>query len=103
MCSALNQANALYEFMTQYISFSSKQAYLKYKDMDIGTNEKNQSNVFGPMYFRNNLQGYLIGFCFVELLGLFVSCNCLAESLIHPSYPHSISENDGKLEGVWSK
>ncbi|CAH9086248.1 unnamed protein product [Cuscuta europaea] len=52
----LNQAKALYEFMTQYVSSGPRQAYLNYRDLDIGTNEKNQSSVFGPMYFHNNFQ-----------------------------------------------
>ncbi|CAH9076350.1 unnamed protein product [Cuscuta epithymum] len=52
----LKQAKDLYEFMTPYVSSMPRRAYLNYRDLDIGTNEEHKSDVFGPMYFRDNFK-----------------------------------------------
>ncbi|CAH9107274.1 unnamed protein product [Cuscuta europaea] len=51
----LKQAKDLYQFMTPYVA-NPRRAYLNYRDLDIGTNQKQQSDVFGSMYFRDNFK-----------------------------------------------
>ncbi|ESQ39505.1 hypothetical protein EUTSA_v10000846mg [Eutrema salsugineum] len=50
----------LYKFMTPYVSSNPRQAYVNYRDLDLGKNKKNASSnlknarVWGRQYFKNN-------------------------------------------------
>ncbi|CAI9091748.1 OLC1v1026854C1 [Oldenlandia corymbosa var. corymbosa] len=55
----LAQAKELYSFMTPYVSSNPRQAFLNYRDLDIGstTNGKdnyNEGRVYGLKYFKGN-------------------------------------------------
>nr|GMD52567.1 reticuline oxidase-like protein [Ipomoea batatas] len=55
----LTQARDLHTFMTPFVSSNPRQAYLNYRDVDIGTTDNGpkryeQAKVFGAMYFKNN-------------------------------------------------
>nr|GMD06294.1 reticuline oxidase-like protein [Ipomoea batatas] len=55
----LTQARDLHTFMTPFVSSNPRQAYLNYRDVDIGTtdngpNRYEQAKVYGAMYFKNN-------------------------------------------------
>ncbi|XP_019178961.1 PREDICTED: berberine bridge enzyme-like 21 [Ipomoea nil] len=55
----LTQAKDLHTFMTPFVSSNPRQAYLNYRDLDIGTTDNGpkryeQAKVFGAMYFKNN-------------------------------------------------
>ncbi|XP_055805797.1 berberine bridge enzyme-like 21 [Solanum dulcamara] len=55
----LTQIRDLYSFMTPYVSNNPRQAYLNYRDLDIGTNDQGphsleQGRVYGTKYFNNN-------------------------------------------------
>ncbi|GJY72698.1 berberine bridge enzyme-like protein 15 [Tanacetum coccineum] len=51
----------LYNYMTQYVSMFPRQAYVNYRDLDLGMNDKNGDNTsfvkassFGTRYFKDN-------------------------------------------------
>ncbi|KAL1214964.1 Berberine bridge enzyme-like 26 [Cardamine amara subsp. amara] len=50
----------LYRYMTPYVSSNPRQAYVNYRDLDLGQNSKNakssikQGQVWGPKYFKDN-------------------------------------------------
>ncbi|KAJ4702893.1 cannabidiolic acid synthase-like [Melia azedarach] len=49
----------LYSFMTPYVSKNPREAYLNYRDLDIGTNNEGftsieQASIWGKKYFKNN-------------------------------------------------
>uniref|UniRef100_A0A1J3HPB0 Cannabidiolic acid synthase-like 1 n=1 Tax=Noccaea caerulescens TaxID=107243 RepID=A0A1J3HPB0_NOCCA len=51
----------LYSYMTPYVSSNPRQAYVNYRDLDIGQNKKNDSEdnfrraqIWGAKYFKNN-------------------------------------------------
>nr|GEY43877.1 DNA helicase [Tanacetum cinerariifolium] len=51
----------LYNYMTQYVSMSPRQAYVNYRDLDLGMNDKNgddtsfvKASSFGTRYFKDN-------------------------------------------------
>nr|DAD19241.1 TPA_asm: hypothetical protein HUJ06_020704 [Nelumbo nucifera] len=51
----------LYSYMTPYVSKSPREAYLNYRDLDLGTNNIGntsylQASVWGHKYFKNNFQ-----------------------------------------------
>lgn len=55
----LSQIRDLYSFMNPYVSKNPRQAYLNYRDLDIGTNNQGphsleQGRVYGSKYFKNN-------------------------------------------------
>ncbi|XP_009795337.1 berberine bridge enzyme-like 21 [Nicotiana tabacum] len=55
----LTQIGDLYSFMTPFVSKNPRQAYLNYRDLDIGTNDQGphsleEGRVYGTMYFKNN-------------------------------------------------
>ncbi|CAD5328555.1 unnamed protein product [Arabidopsis thaliana] len=55
----LNQANVLYSFMTGFLSKNPRNAYLNYRDVDIGvndhgTNSYEEGEVYGRKYFGDN-------------------------------------------------
>ncbi|XP_060175058.1 berberine bridge enzyme-like 21 [Lycium barbarum] len=55
----LSQIRDLYSFMTPYVSKNPRQAYLNYRDLDIGTNDHvshslEEGRVYGTKYFKNN-------------------------------------------------
>nr|XP_016502740.1 PREDICTED: reticuline oxidase-like protein isoform X1 [Nicotiana tabacum] len=55
----LTQIRDLYSFMTPFVSKNPRQAYLNYRDLDIGTNDQGphsleEARVYGTMYFKNN-------------------------------------------------
>ncbi|KZV39543.1 reticuline oxidase-like protein [Dorcoceras hygrometricum] len=55
----ISQARTLYSFMKPFVSKNPREAYLNYRDLDIGTtdNGKNsytQGKVYGVKYFKNN-------------------------------------------------
>ncbi|KAL0321425.1 UNVERIFIED_CONTAM: Berberine bridge enzyme-like 21 [Sesamum radiatum] len=55
----INQIRELYSFMTPFVSQQPREAYLNYRDLDIGTsdNSKNsyeQGKVYGVKYFKPN-------------------------------------------------
>ncbi|KAI3827159.1 hypothetical protein L1987_01229 [Smallanthus sonchifolius] len=52
--------NKLYKYMTRYVSMSPRQAYVNYRDFDLGMNNKNGSyeevSSWGRMYFKDNFK-----------------------------------------------
>ncbi|CAI9089574.1 OLC1v1024165C1 [Oldenlandia corymbosa var. corymbosa] len=55
----LQQARDLYSFMTPYVSSNPRQAFLNYRDLEIGTtdngpNSYNEGKVYGLKYFKGN-------------------------------------------------
>ncbi|GJW39703.1 berberine/berberine-like protein [Tanacetum coccineum] len=51
----------LYNYMTQHVSMFSKQAYVNYRDLDLGMNDKNgddtsfvKASSWGTKYFKDN-------------------------------------------------
>ncbi|CAF2130524.1 unnamed protein product [Brassica napus] len=55
----LNQAKVLYSFMTGYVSKNPRNAYLNYRDVDIGVNDHGvnsykEGKVYGRKYFGKN-------------------------------------------------
>ncbi|XP_016455674.2 berberine bridge enzyme-like 21 [Nicotiana tabacum] len=55
----LSQIRDLYSFMTPFVSKNPRQAYLNYRDLDIGTNDQGphsleEGRVYGTKYFKNN-------------------------------------------------
>ncbi|KAL8189066.1 hypothetical protein R6Q57_029327 [Mikania cordata] len=51
----------LYDYMTQYVSMSPRQAYVNYRDLDLGMNDKNgddtsiaKASSWGTKYFKDN-------------------------------------------------
>ncbi|KAL0407556.1 UNVERIFIED_CONTAM: Berberine bridge enzyme-like 19 [Sesamum latifolium] len=55
----INQIRELYSFMTPFVSKQPREAYLNYRDLDIGTsdnskNSYNQGKVYGVKYFKPN-------------------------------------------------
>ncbi|XP_026459620.1 berberine bridge enzyme-like 24 [Papaver somniferum] len=50
----------LYKYMTPYVSKSPREAYINYRDLDLGQNSKNskasysQASTWGHKYFKNN-------------------------------------------------
>ncbi|KAK4386426.1 Berberine bridge enzyme-like 21 [Sesamum angolense] len=55
----INQIRELYSFMTPFVSKQPREAYLNYRDLDIGTSDNSrnsyeQGKVYGVKYFRPN-------------------------------------------------
>ncbi|KAM3270163.1 hypothetical protein P3S67_030069 [Capsicum chacoense] len=55
----LSEIRDLHSFMTPYVSKNPRQAYLNYRDFDIGKNDQGpqsleEGKVYGTMYFKNN-------------------------------------------------
>lgn len=55
----VSQIRELYNFMTPYVSKNPREAYLNYRDLDIGTtdngkNSYSQGKVYGVKYFKGN-------------------------------------------------
>ncbi|KAK6123836.1 hypothetical protein DH2020_042437 [Rehmannia glutinosa] len=55
----IEQTRALYSYMTPYVSKNPREAYLNYRDLDIGTtnngkNTYNEAKVYGLKYFKGN-------------------------------------------------
>ncbi|RZC64694.1 hypothetical protein C5167_008380 [Papaver somniferum] len=56
----INQLRKMYRFMTPYVSKSPREAYVNYRDLDIGETSKNgtasysQAKVWGTKYFKGN-------------------------------------------------
>lgn len=55
----INQIRVMYSFMAPYVSKNPREAYLNYRDLDIGTtdngkNSYSQGKVYGLKYFKNN-------------------------------------------------
>ncbi|XP_027087438.2 berberine bridge enzyme-like 21 [Coffea arabica] len=55
----VGEARNLYSFMTPFVSKNPRQAFLNYRDLDIGTtdngkNSYNEGQVYGVKYFKNN-------------------------------------------------
>ncbi|XP_062094607.1 berberine bridge enzyme-like 26 [Humulus lupulus] len=56
----LNWIKELYEYITPYVSMSPREAYVNYRDLDIGRNEIGrttsfeQASVWGKKYFKDN-------------------------------------------------
>ncbi|KAI3953437.1 hypothetical protein MKX01_036378 [Papaver californicum] len=56
----VNQSRRMYEFMTPYVSKSPREAYVNYRDLDLGQTSKNgtasysQAKVWGTKYFKGN-------------------------------------------------
>lgn len=55
----LQEIKDLHNFMTPFVSKNPRQAFLNYRDIDIGTtsngkNSYNEGRVYGLMYFKNN-------------------------------------------------
>ncbi|KAK7363247.1 hypothetical protein VNO77_05381 [Canavalia gladiata] len=51
----------LYNYMTPYVSSNPRQAYVNYRDLDLGINSKNSTNYiqatsWGRRYFKNNFE-----------------------------------------------
>ncbi|KZV17047.1 reticuline oxidase-like protein [Dorcoceras hygrometricum] len=49
----LNLTRALYSYMTPFVSMKPRQAFLNYRDLDIGTNDQERDS-FGLKYFKDN-------------------------------------------------
>ncbi|XP_038895165.1 tetrahydrocannabinolic acid synthase-like [Benincasa hispida] len=58
----LNWIRELYDYMTPFVSNSPRAAYINYRDLDIGTNNKygntsyKQASIWGLKYFGNNFK-----------------------------------------------
>ncbi|KAJ0252617.1 hypothetical protein HA466_0117940 [Hirschfeldia incana] len=57
----INWIRDLYRFMTPYVSANPRQAYVNYRDLDLGQNKKNckfsnQAQVWGASYFKGNFE-----------------------------------------------
>ncbi|XP_010261629.1 PREDICTED: berberine bridge enzyme-like 4 [Nelumbo nucifera] len=55
----INWIRELYKYMTPYVSKFPREAYLNYRDLDIGTNNRGntsyaQASIWGRKYFKNN-------------------------------------------------
>ncbi|KAK6150155.1 hypothetical protein DH2020_017680 [Rehmannia glutinosa] len=55
----MEQTRTLYSYMTPYVSKNPREAYLNYRDLDIGTtnngkNTYNEAKVYGMKYFKGN-------------------------------------------------
>ncbi|XP_057763850.1 berberine bridge enzyme-like 8 [Salvia miltiorrhiza] len=55
----LNLTRELYEFMTPYVSMAPREAFLNYRDLDIGINHNGRNSyleglVYGSSYFKEN-------------------------------------------------
>ncbi|XP_050370398.1 berberine bridge enzyme-like 15 [Argentina anserina] len=54
----INWIRMVYDYMTPYVTKSPRQAYVNYRDLDLGINKKNTSiaeaSAWGTMYFKNN-------------------------------------------------
>ncbi|KAM3337196.1 berberine bridge enzyme-like 21 [Capsicum galapagoense] len=55
----LSQIRDLYSYMTPFVSKNPRQAYLNYRDLDIGTNDQGphsleEGRIYGTKYFKNN-------------------------------------------------
>ncbi|MCD7467902.1 hypothetical protein HAX54_005603 [Datura stramonium] len=55
----LSRIRELYNFMTPYVSMNPRQAFLNYRDLDIGTNDNGphsleEGRVYGTKYFKKN-------------------------------------------------
>ncbi|KAK1573043.1 hypothetical protein Q3G72_016888 [Acer saccharum] len=53
----LNSTRSLYEAMTPYVSKNPREAFLNYRDIDIGSNSKGtyqEGRIYGIKYFKNN-------------------------------------------------
>ncbi|KAJ4702896.1 cannabidiolic acid synthase-like [Melia azedarach] len=55
----INWIRRLYSLMTPYVSKNPREAYVNYRDLDIGTNKKvhtsiKQASIWGKKYFKNN-------------------------------------------------
>ncbi|KAI3848085.1 hypothetical protein MKX03_035754 [Papaver bracteatum] len=52
----------LYDYMTPYVSNSPREAYVNYRDLDLGQNSKNgkasysEASIWGHKYFKNNFK-----------------------------------------------
>ncbi|KAJ4702897.1 cannabidiolic acid synthase-like [Melia azedarach] len=51
----------LYSYMTPYVSKNPREAYVNYRDLDIGSNKKSptsykQASIWGKKYFKNNFK-----------------------------------------------
>ncbi|KAL4383653.1 hypothetical protein GQ457_15G002030 [Hibiscus cannabinus] len=58
----MNWMRRVYDYMAPYVSKSPREAYVNYRDLDIGANDINdhkgsyaQAKIWGPKYFKNNL------------------------------------------------
>ncbi|KAI4299285.1 hypothetical protein L6164_032759 [Bauhinia variegata] len=58
----VNFSRSFYEFMTPYVSRSPREAFLDYRDLDIGTNPSNSTNLhiarrtYGSKYYKDNFE-----------------------------------------------
>ncbi|PHU13182.1 Reticuline oxidase-like protein [Capsicum chinense] len=55
----LSHIRDMYNFMTPYVSSNPREAYLNYRDLDIGTNDHGKNSleegrIYGTKYFKNN-------------------------------------------------
>ena len=57
----VNWIRRLYDYMAPFVSQSPREAYLNYRDLDIGTNNEgntnnSQASIWGTKYFKNNFK-----------------------------------------------
>ncbi|EOY23144.1 FAD-binding Berberine family protein, putative [Theobroma cacao] len=57
--SYISWVRGLYSYMSSFVSKSPREAYINYRDLDIGTNNKGntsyaQASIWGRKYFKNN-------------------------------------------------
>ncbi|KFK44884.1 hypothetical protein AALP_AA1G315500 [Arabis alpina] len=55
----LARAREMYEFMTPYVSSNPREAYLNYRDLDIGSSVNStyeESKIYGAKYFKSNFE-----------------------------------------------
>ena len=55
----INWIQELYKYMTLYVSKNPREAYLNYRDLDIGVNNEGNTSyanasIWGTKYFKNN-------------------------------------------------
>ncbi|KAL1214975.1 Berberine bridge enzyme-like 26 [Cardamine amara subsp. amara] len=56
----INWIRDLYRYMKPYVSTHPREAYVNYRDLDLGKNTKNvksnikEAQVWGPKYFKDN-------------------------------------------------
>ncbi|KAI8001333.1 Berberine bridge enzyme-like 17 [Camellia lanceoleosa] len=55
--SKVESLRKLYDFMAPHVSQSPREAFLNYRDLDIGTNQNGaNSSIFGAKYFKGNFE-----------------------------------------------
>ncbi|KAF4377001.1 hypothetical protein F8388_022717 [Cannabis sativa] len=93
----INWVRELYEYMTPYVSMSPREAYVNYRDLDIGMNEMGgatsfeQASVWGQKYFKGN---------FKRLVSVKIRGDCISVSC-SPIPPGEVGTNFVHGQEIW--